>query len=109
MTKRRRLTDRECETAAALRRRGMTYEEIAYSLGVCPKTALRRCRAARERGMDCPEDVRRVRSKAPTNESLQALLNAGASAKQIAAAAGVSRGTVYYWIERARREVSARC
>ena len=55
MTNGRRLTDRECEMAAALRRKGMTYEEIAYSLGVCPKTALRRCRAARERGMECPE------------------------------------------------------
>lgn len=109
MTHGHRLTDRECEMVAVLRRRGMTYEEIANSLGVCPKTALRRCRAARKRGMDCPEDVRRVRSKAPTNGELLALLDAGASAKQIAAAAGVSRGTVYYWIERARREVSARC
>lgn len=109
MTYGHRLTDRECEIVATLRRRGMTYEEIANSLGVCPKTALRRCRAARERGMDCPEDVRRVRSKAPTNGELLALLDAGASAKQIAAAAGVSRGTVYYWINRARREVSARC
>ena len=87
----------------------MTYEEIGDAMGVTMQTALRRCRAARERGMDCPEDVRRVRSKAPTNESLLALLNAGASAKQIAAAAGVSRGAVYYWINRARREVSARC
>lgn len=104
MTQGRRLTDRECEAAAALRRRGMTYGEIADSLGVCLQTALKRCRTARERGMDCPEDVRRMRSKSPSNRDLLALIEAGASAKRIAAAAGVPRTTAYYWINRAKRE-----
>lgn len=104
----RRLTDRECEMAAALRRRGMTYGEIADSLGVCLQTALKRCRIARERGIECPEDVRREHSKAPSNEQLLRLLNSGASAKQIAERAGVARTTVYYWIHRALREMG-RC
>ena len=102
----RRLTDRECEIAAALRRRGMTYGEIGDATGVTLQTALKRCRIARERGMDCPEDVRRMRSKAPSNEDLLALIDAGASVKQIAAAAGVPRTTAYYWVNRAKRETS---
>lgn len=91
-----------------MRREGMTYFEMAVEMGASMFTARHRAQEARRRGMDCPEDVRRMRSKAPNDEVLLRLLERGASPKRIAAAAGVSRTTVYYWRKRAMRRVGGK-